>query len=66
MESQKKQFIRKKGEMIPLKTDLPDTPINNKLLNWRSQSVNEILNQPLKEKKNLFLICSTKELKEDS
>ena len=58
MEPQKKQFERKRGEMIPLKVDLPDVPISNKLLNWKSQSVNEILNQPLKEKKkfafNLF------------
>ena len=37
--------------MIPLKTDLPNVPINHKLKNFKSQSVNEILNQPLKEKK---------------
>ena len=58
MEPQKKQFERKRGEMIPLKVDLPNIPLSNKLLNWKSQSVNEILNQPLKEKKkfafNLF------------
>ncbi len=58
MELQKKQFERKRGEMIPLKVDLPNIPLNNKLLNWKSQSVNEIVNQPLKEKKkftfNLF------------
>ena len=55
MESRKKQFERKRGEMIPLKTDLPDIPINNKLLNWKSQSVNEILNQPIKDKKKFSL-----------
>ena len=58
MESRKKQYERKKGEMIPLKTDLPDAPLNNKLKIFKSQSINEILNQPLKEKKkfsfNLF------------
>ena len=51
MESQKKEFQRKRGEMIPLKTDLQDNPLSNKLLSFRSQSINEILNQPLKEKK---------------
>ena len=55
MESRKKQFERKRGEMIPLKTDLPNIPINNKLLNWKSQSVNEILNQPIKDKKKFSL-----------
>ena len=51
MESQKKEFQRKRGEMIPLKSDLQDNPLSNKLLSFRSQSINEILNQPLKEKK---------------
>ena len=55
MESHKKQFERKRGEMIPLKTDLPNVPLNNKLLNWKSQSVNEILNQPIKDKKKFSL-----------
>ena len=58
MELRKKQYERKKGEMIPLKTDLPNAPLNNKLKIFKSQSINEILNQPLKEKKkfsfNLF------------
>ena len=63
MESQKKQFVRKRGEMIPLKTDLPDIPINNKLLNWKSQSVNEILNQPLKEKKKFYFNFFNKGIK---
>ena len=51
MESHKKQYQRKKGEMIPLKTDLPNVNISRKLQHFKSQSVNEILNQPLKEKK---------------
>ena len=55
MESHKKQFERKRGEMIPLKTDLPNVPLSNKLLNWKSQSVNEILNQPIKDKKKFTL-----------
>ena len=42
---------RKKGEMIQLKTDLQNAPIDNKLYNFKSLSVNEILNQPHKEKK---------------
>ena len=63
MESQKKQFVRKRGEMIPLKTDLPDIPINNKLLNWKCQSVNEILNQPLKEKKKFYFNFFNKGIK---
>ena len=63
MESHKKQYSRKKGEMIPLKTILPDLPINNKLLNWRSQSVNEILNQPFKEKKKFSLNFFNKGIK---
>ena len=58
MESHKKQHERKRGEMIPLKTDLSNVKISHKLKNFKSQSVNEILNQPLKEKKkfafNLF------------
>ena len=63
MESQKKQYKRKKGEMIPLKTILPNIPISNKLLNWRSQSVNEILNQPFKEKKKFSLNFFNKGIK---
>ena len=55
MESKKKEFQRKKGEMIPLKTNLPDIPLTNKLKNFKSQSINEILNQPLKEKKKFAL-----------
>ena len=55
MESKKKEFQRKKGEMIPLKTNLPDIPLTNKLKNFKSQSINEILNQPLKEKKKFSL-----------
>ena len=42
---------RKKGEMIGLKTDLPNVPIDRKLYNYQRLSVNEILNQPMKEKK---------------
>ena len=45
------KYERKKGEMIQLKTDLPNVPISNKLIDFRSPSVNEILNQPVKEKK---------------
>ncbi len=41
--------------MIPLKTNLPDIPLTNKLKNFKSQSINEILNQPLKEKKKFAL-----------
>ena len=48
---EKKEFERRKGEMIPLKTDLPDVPFTNKLQNLKSQSINEILNQPVKDKK---------------
>ena len=51
MESKKKEYVRKRGEMIPLKTDLQDIPLSNKLKNYKIQSINEILNQPLKEKK---------------
>ena len=51
METKKKEFERKRGEMIPLKTDLPDVPFTNKLQNLKSQSINEILNQPVKDKK---------------
>ena len=42
---------RKKGELIELKTDLQDVPINISVNNFKSLSVNEILNQPAKEKK---------------
>ena len=49
----KKHFERKRGEMIPLKTDLPNVPLCKKLLNFQSQSINEILNQPIKEKKKV-------------
>ena len=45
------KYERKKGEMIQLKTDLQDALINPKLYNFKSLSVNEILNQPAKEKK---------------
>ena len=45
------KYERKKGEMIELKTNLQDAPINNKLYKFKSLSVNEILNQPMKEKK---------------
>ena len=49
------KYERKKGEMIQLKTDLPNVPISNKLIDFRSPSVNEILNQPVKEKKKFGL-----------
>ena len=45
------KYERKKGEMIELKTNLQNVPINNKLYKFKSLSVNEILNQPMKEKK---------------
>ena len=45
------KYEKKKGEMIQLKTDLQDVPINKKIYNFKSPSVNEILNQPMKEKK---------------
>ena len=63
MESHKRQFERKRGEMIPLKTDLPNIPLSNKLLNFKSQSINEILNQPLKEKKKFSLNFFNKGIK---
>ena len=63
MESKKKSYERKKGEHIPLKTNLPDIPLSNKLLNWKSQSINEILNQPLKEKKKFSSLFSNKKIK---
>ena len=42
---------KKKGELIELKTDFPNIQIDNSLKNFKSLSVNEILNQPMKEKK---------------
>ena len=48
MKSHKKQYERKRGEMIPLKTDLSNVKISHKLKNFKSQIVNEILNQTLK------------------
>ena len=45
------KYERKKGETIQLKTDLQNAPININIYNFKSLSVNEILNQPMKEKK---------------
>ena len=42
---------KKKGGLIELKTDFPNIQIDNSLKNFKSLSVNEILNQPMKEKK---------------
>ena len=55
MESHKREFERKRGEMIPLKTDLQDVPLSRKLKSFKSQSINEILNQPVKDKKKFGL-----------
>ena len=49
------KYDKKKGEFIQLKTDLPNVPIDKKLYNFKSPSVNEILNQPSKEKKKFGL-----------
>ena len=49
------KYDKKKGEFIQLKTDLPNIPIDKKLYNFKSPSVNEILNQPSKEKKKFGL-----------
>ena len=49
---------RKKGDPILLKTNLKDVPIPEKLRNWKCQSVNELINKPLQEKKK-FLISFT-------
>ena len=54
MELNKKNFHKidkKKGGLIELKTDFPNIQIDNSLKNFKSLSVNEILNQPMKEKK---------------
>ena len=45
------KIYKKKGELIELKTDLPNIPLDKKIYNFKSLSVNEILNQPVKEKK---------------
>ena len=49
------KYDKKKGEFIQLKTDFPNVPIDKKLYNFKSPSVNEILNQPSKEKKKFGL-----------
>ena len=63
LEHHKNIFERKKGELIQLKTNLPNVPISNKLLNFKSQSINEILNQPMKEKKKFGLKLFNKGVK---
>ena len=63
LEHHKNIFERKKGELIQLKTNLPNVPISNKLLNFKSQSINEILNQPMKEKKKFGLKLFNKGIK---
>ena len=40
--------------MIPLKTNLENVPLSLKLKNFKIQSINEILNQPVKEKKSFL------------
>ena len=55
MESRKQTHDRKKLDHISLKTNLPNYPISEKLKSWKSQSVSEILNQPIKEKKKFSL-----------
>ena len=50
---------RKRGDPILLKTNLKDVPISVKLRNWKCQSVNELINKPLQEKKKFSVISFT-------
>ena len=53
------QTERKRGDMINLKTDLKDVPINPKLYKVKRLSVSELINQPAIVKKKIFksVIC---------
>ena len=46
----------KKGEIIELKTDFPNIPIDDRIKNFKNLSINEIINQTMKNLKLYYLI----------